>query len=144
MPIDAITPTMMPSKAAGQADRDGLDEELAHDVTAARADRHAQADLARALGHRQQRDVHDADAADQQRHRGHRRQQPGHRPARALERGRELFERHLLELGDVAGDRARDARRQPAGGQRLGRLRRDREVVRLVVADAVRCAQQLR
>ena len=39
------------------------------DVAAARADRHAQADLARALGDRHQHDVHDADAADQQRHR---------------------------------------------------------------------------
>ena len=41
----------------------------------ARPDRHAQADLPRALGHRDQHDVHDADAADQQRDR--RRSRPG-------------------------------------------------------------------
>ena len=34
------------------------------------AERLADADLARALGDRHQHDVHDADAADEQRHRG--------------------------------------------------------------------------
>ena len=36
----------------------------------ARADRHADADLAGPLGHRHQHDVHDADAADDQRDNG--------------------------------------------------------------------------
>ena len=60
--------------------------------TVARADRQAQADLARPLGHRHQHDVHDADAADEQRHRGDARQQVGHR-----RRGRRQHARHLLE-----------------------------------------------
>ena len=46
---------------------------------AARADRHAQADLAGPLGHRHQHDVHDADAADQQRDAGDAGEQRRHR-----------------------------------------------------------------
>ena len=60
----------------------------------ARADRHAQPDLARALGDRHQHDVHDADAADQQRDRGDRREQQRHDAARLLLR--------LQHLGQVA------------------------------------------
>ena len=56
--------------AAGERQDDRLDQELQQHVEVARADRQAQADLARPLGHRHQHDVHDADAADQQRHRG--------------------------------------------------------------------------
>ena len=44
----------------------GLDEELHQDVALARADRHADADLARPLGDAHEHDVHDADAADEQ------------------------------------------------------------------------------
>ena len=54
-------------QAAERRQRHRLDQELDQDVLAPRADRLAQADLARALGHRHQHDVHDADAADQQR-----------------------------------------------------------------------------
>ena len=43
-----------------------------------------------------------------------------------------------------AGHGAGHARRQAAGGERLGRLRDQREVVRRVVADAVPLPQQLR
>jgi hypothetical protein len=43
-------------------------------MEAARADRHAQPDLARALRHRNQQDFHDADAANQKRDRSHGRQ----------------------------------------------------------------------
>ena len=46
-----------------------------------RADRHAQADLARALGDRHQHDVHDADAADEERHRRDRGEQDRRAPA---------------------------------------------------------------
>ena len=53
--------------ASGYADDYRLDEKLRHDVASARADAHAQAYLARALGHRHQHDVHDADAAHEKR-----------------------------------------------------------------------------
>src|SRR5262245_11838511 len=55
-----------PGQAADPAQQHGLDQELQQDVHPARADRHADPDLARPLGHRHQQDVHDADAADQQ------------------------------------------------------------------------------
>jgi hypothetical protein len=53
--------------AAEQRQYDGLDEELQPDVALAGADGHADADLARALGDRDEHDVHDADAADHER-----------------------------------------------------------------------------
>ena len=49
-----------------------FDQELRHDVAAARAERLAHTDLARALGDRDQHDVHDDDAADDQRDSGER------------------------------------------------------------------------
>ena len=55
---------------AGERQRQRLDQELRQDVARLGADRHADADLARPLGHAHQHDVHDPDAADQQRHRG--------------------------------------------------------------------------
>ena len=58
----------------------------------ARADRHAQADLARALGDRDQHDVHDADAADEERHRRDRREQQREHAARGFLRGHDLGE----------------------------------------------------
>jgi hypothetical protein len=63
-----LTPSTMPIEPADQRERHRLDQELREDVAAARADRHAQADFARALGDRHQHDVHDADAADHERH----------------------------------------------------------------------------
>ena len=50
--------------------RDGLDEKLEEDIPPAGADGHADADFARALGDADEHDVHDADAADQQRNAG--------------------------------------------------------------------------
>src|ERR1041385_3092719 len=58
--------------AAEQRDRERLDHELRADVDAARADGAADADLARPLHHRGQHDVHDADAADEERDPGDR------------------------------------------------------------------------
>ena len=69
-------PSAMPISSAEHAQRDGLDQELQRDVGAARAERLPQADLARALGHRHQHDVHDADAADDQRDGGGGAEQP--------------------------------------------------------------------
>ena len=71
-------------------------------------------------------------------------EQRRHRAGGAIERLPELLERHLLQPADVADDRARDVGTHAAFGQRLTRLRRDGEVVRLVVADPVAGAQQLR
>ncbi|MEZ6017621.1 MAG: hypothetical protein R3F49_21105 [Planctomycetota bacterium] len=52
---------------AADAKDDRFDEELADDVPPLRAEGAAHADLARALGDGRQHDVHDADAADEQR-----------------------------------------------------------------------------
>src|SRR5262245_28615446 len=53
-----------------ETDCQGLDQELLPDVAAARAEAPADADLARALQNVGEHDVHDADAADQQRDAG--------------------------------------------------------------------------
>jgi len=65
-------------KAAEHAHDDALDEELRQHVGAARADGQADADLAGPLRHADEHDVHDPDAADQQRDRGNRREQQRH------------------------------------------------------------------
>ena len=108
----AITPRMMPATPPARLIATASTRNCRITSRAARADGQAQADLARPLGHRQQRDVHDADAADQQRHRGHRRQQPAHRPARTFEGAGELLERDLLELAR----RCRQSPRATFGG----------------------------
>ena len=63
------TPSGDADRPAEQAERDRFDQELKEDVPPRRAERLADADLARALGDRDEHDVHDADAADEQRHR---------------------------------------------------------------------------
>ena len=100
--------------AARQAQHGRLDQELQQDVPRLRADRHADADLARALGHRHEQDVHDADAADQQRDRRDRGEQLRHHAAR--------HERRLEHLAHAA----------------------HREVVLLALGDAVARAQERR
>ena len=55
--------------AAEDRQHDRLGQHLRHDVGAPRAERLAQADLARPLGDHHQHDVHDDDAADDQRQR---------------------------------------------------------------------------
>ena len=54
-------------RAAGERRRQPLEQELQQDRAAPRAERLAQADLARPLGDRHEHDVHHADAADGQR-----------------------------------------------------------------------------
>ena len=54
-------------QAAEQAQHERLEQELQQDVMALRADGLADADLARPLRHGHEHDVHDADAADEQR-----------------------------------------------------------------------------
>ena len=69
------TPSVRPMQAAEQADHQRLDDELHQDVVRPRADRLAQADLAGPLGDAHEHDVHDADAADQERDGGDGRQE---------------------------------------------------------------------
>ena len=57
-------------ETAQQAQRDGLNQELQPDVAGLRADGDADADLAGAFGDAHEHDVHDADAADQERDAG--------------------------------------------------------------------------
>src|SRR5438046_1024127 len=53
-----------PGKSAEQRERERLSEELAPDGAARSTQRLANADLARALGHAHEHDVHDHDAAN--------------------------------------------------------------------------------
>jgi hypothetical protein len=84
-----------------------LDQELQQHLARDRADGEADADLARPLGHRDEHDVHDADAADEQADRGHRGDDLGQQGGRAGQRvadllGIEDVEIVLLAAGDVA------------------------------------------
>src|SRR5438128_1347248 len=56
-----------PDHAAEPGEGHGFDQELQKDVPSPRTDRLADADLARSFGARNEHDVHDADAADDQR-----------------------------------------------------------------------------
>ena len=60
---------------AEQRQHEGLDQKLGQHLAFQRADREPDADLAGALGHRYQHDVHDADAADEEADRGDRAEQ---------------------------------------------------------------------
>ncbi len=52
---------------AGEGEDNGFDEELAQDIAFAGADGHADSDVAARLRHGDEHDIHDADAADDQR-----------------------------------------------------------------------------
>ena len=86
--------------AAEQRQHHRLDQELHQHLAGFGADRQADADLARALGHRDQHDVHDADAADQQADAGDRRQQTGEHAGDAGEHAGDL--RHVEDAEIVA------------------------------------------
>ena len=62
-----IAPKIVPMTPPNDRQHDRLGEHLRHDVRAPRAERLAQPDLARALGDDHQHDVHDHDAADDER-----------------------------------------------------------------------------
>ena len=66
----APMPAMTPMSASEQGHGGRFDEELQQDVLTARAERLAHADFAGAFGDRDQHDVHDDDAADDQRNAG--------------------------------------------------------------------------
>jgi hypothetical protein len=78
-------------------------QELLQDVAAARADGHAQPDLAGALGDRDQHDVHDADAADDQRDRGDAREQGREHAGDRAHQGLELAHVADVEVVVLAG-----------------------------------------
>ncbi len=69
-PMIIAEPENHSEHAADEAEDDGLDEELQEDVVLARADGHTNADLARSLGDAHEHDVHHADPADDEAHRG--------------------------------------------------------------------------
>ena len=54
------------AEAADAGEGDGFDQELEHHLAGTGTDGHPDADLAGSFGDRDQHDVHDADAADQQ------------------------------------------------------------------------------
>ena len=65
-------------QAADDAEQNGFEEKLALDVAFAGADGESDADLAGPFGDGDEHDVHDADAADEQRDAGDGAEQPGH------------------------------------------------------------------
>ena len=86
--------------AAAHAEEHGLGQELQQHMQPPRADRHAQTDLARPLGHRDEQNVHDADAADDKRYGRYRGQQKRHDAAAALRGLGDLAE---VSHGEIIG-----------------------------------------
>ena len=64
------TPAENAESAAANADQNRFGQELKQDIAARSPDGHSDADLAGPLGHRDQHDVHDADARYDERDRG--------------------------------------------------------------------------
>ena len=77
--------------AADRAERDRLDQELRENIATVRAHRHARPDFARPLGDAHQHDVHDPNAADDQRNDGNPGEQCCHRLGRRRGRRRNFF-----------------------------------------------------
>src|ERR1035437_6062029 len=84
--------------SAEDAHHDTLDQELRQHIRPSRADRHADSDFTRTFGDGHEHDVHDADAADDQRYRRDRREQAGHH-RRGGRRGSRNF--RLVAHGEV-------------------------------------------
>src|SRR5205814_1840853 len=101
-----------PEDAADAGEADRLDEELGEDVAPARADGLADADLPGPLVHRDEHDVHDPDASDEQRDPADRpeeqRERPGHRAERVqrvvLVRDREVGVRRIADVVTLQED----------------------------------------
>ena len=97
-------PMVTPEQAADAGEHDRLDQELLGDVAPLGAQGAADADLAGPLGHGRQHDVHDADAADQQRDGGDRAQDDAELPGRLLGGEQQVVgDGHLDVLLGVAG-----------------------------------------
>ena len=98
-------------QAAEERQVQRLDEELLEDVASAGADRLADADLAGPLGDRDQHDVHDPDAADDQRDGGDAAEEQGQRRADRRCRHRQLGRGDDGEVVGVGGGRSCRSRR---------------------------------
>ena len=100
--------------AADFAEHDGFHDELNHDVPSLGADRAADADLARPFRHRDEHDIHDADARGQQRDRADNDHADahGHRKSVELLRSRESLEK-ISKSSSSPGGTLRATRRMP-------------------------------
>ena len=123
--------------AAEDRQRHRLDQELHQHLSFQCADRQPCADLASALGDRDQHDVHDADAADQQADRGDRAEQAGQQRRCAGHRLGDL--RHVVDveivlaaLGDLAplAQQPLDIALYLGGGKAVARRHHDRRNIR--------------
>jgi len=74
-----------------ETQRDGFDKELHQNIAAARAHGHADANFPGALGHAHQHDVHNADAANDERHGSHAGEQSTHYTLGSRGRLRNVF-----------------------------------------------------
>jgi hypothetical protein len=92
-----------PGAATEPCEHQRLGQELLHDLRGRSADRRANPDLVRALGHGHELDVHDADAADQQRHRSDHRQQAGERAADLLGHACDVVGAEHAKVGVLVG-----------------------------------------
>jgi hypothetical protein len=72
MAMEAPTPNRTPMAPPTSEGCDRFDQKLAPNNPAARPDRHANADLTDTFSHGDKHDVHDANAANQQRYAGNR------------------------------------------------------------------------
>jgi hypothetical protein len=75
-----------PRNATAQTEENSFREELEKNVNAPGTDRHSKANFARSFSDRNEQNVHDANAADQERYRGHDGKQKRHDTATALSR----------------------------------------------------------
>src|SRR5207247_1210222 len=111
--------------SAEQAEDDRFEEDLQQHIAPARADGHAQADLARPLGDRHQHDIHDPDAAHQQRHAGDAGEQRHHGLRRFFPDARHFLHRADHEVVRVARlNLVTPAEQRGDGVGRSGRFRR--------------------
>ena len=123
---ETVSPTAMPMRPPRPGQRERLDQELGEDVAAPGADRLADADLAGPLADRDQHDVHDPDAADDQRDRG---DAPEQQRQRAADRVGRLEQLRLVEDREVVVVGRREAVARPQERRDLGL---DRRHLRLV------------
>ena len=85
-------------QSANGTERNRFDQELSENITAVRAHRHARPDFAGPFRDTHEHDVHDADAADHERHAGNRAQQSRHDVGR---RGGRLRDFLLIAHGEI-------------------------------------------
>ena len=113
-------------EASGDGEGDGLHEELGKDFGLAGSNGAADADLAGSLGDGEKHDVHDADAANDERDGGDGDQEGGHGAARAVKGFPELVEGDFFKARDVAGDGVGDFGAHAALGEGFACLGGDR------------------